>query len=333
MLVFSLLINVLACNSSSENQNGIYVWNTNVNLCKKDFDFFYSNDISNLYIKFFDVVWSNSPKAEAIVIVLGKIPQNFNVVPCIYIKNEVFKNVNKPEAEELAINVYNKILSLYEKNFPEHQLKEIQLDCDWSKSTGYMYFYFLEHFNKISDDNIKLSVTLRLHQIKYKKTTGVPPVDKGVLMYYNMGEIINYNKTNSILNNKTGKEYINDFSSYPIELSLALPLYSWAVWFKNEYFINILYDINVNSIDTLNFLEKIDNNLYKVIRDTVIDNNYLRTGETIRLEFIDPDSLLVAKQICKPLLEKNHEIILYNYNYKSTNLLENETLKKIFVHF
>ncbi len=35
---------------------------------------------------------------------------------------------------------------------------------------------------------LPLSSTIRLHQIKYRERTGVPPVERGMLMFYNMGQ-------------------------------------------------------------------------------------------------------------------------------------------------
>jgi len=169
-----------------------------------------------------------------------------------------------------------------------------------------------------------------LHQIKYQQSAGIPPADKGVLMYYNMGDVTNPNEPNSIINNNIGKQYVNSNSSYPLKLSLALPVYSWSLWYNWSKNVNVLYSINVNTINKLEFLEYQQGNTYKITQDTIIDQRYLREGDIIRLEYATLNDLIEAKQICSPILSKKHEIILYSYKTKTSNLLNYENLEKIY---
>ena len=79
------------------------------------------------------------------------------------------------------------ILDVNQLNIP----KEIQLDCDWNSSTQKKYFNLIEEMKLYPTwENIVWSATIRLHQLKYPKQTGVPPVNKGVLMFYNMGNFL-----------------------------------------------------------------------------------------------------------------------------------------------
>ncbi|MGB5866480.1 MAG: hypothetical protein WBG69_01285, partial [Arcobacteraceae bacterium] len=178
-----------------------------------------------LYIKVLDIEYSN--KLETIVTKFNTRPLK-GFVPVVYITNKAMK---ESSLSSLVQNVSKELKLL------PYVYEEIQIDCDWSLSTKAKYFDFLEQIKKNSDK--KLSATIRLHQIKYAKKTGVPPVDYGVLMYYNMSNIQDFNINNSILDNDVAKKYHYNFESYPLKLKLALPLYSQAIQFRNKKAISI----------------------------------------------------------------------------------------------
>ena len=66
-----------------------------------------------------------------------------------------------------------------------------------------------------------LSATIRLHQLKFIGESGIPPVDKGLLMCYNMGDLHRLRISNSILETAELKKYIKQLSVYPLKLDVA----------------------------------------------------------------------------------------------------------------
>jgi len=329
-ILFLYFYFLIGC-SNNKNINSFYIWNSELQLDVNDFQYFEDCNISNLYIRLFDVEWNNGAKPIAEIFFEDTIPNNYNIIPVIYIKNEVLSNIEISDINDLASKLAKKILFNYNKLFPNHIISEIQLDCDWTTSTKEKYFYLLKEIQKNITSNIVLSVTIRLHQIKYYNKTGVPPVNKGVLMYYNMGDIKDFYESNSLLNNEIGKLYIDKKIKYPINLSLALPIYSWSVWFNyQKRFIGVLYSINSQNIKNTNFLEKQKNNIFLVVKDTVIESSYLRKGDYLRVEIPTFADLQIAKNICEQILGKKFEIILYNYSKSNINYAENETTKNIF---
>lgn len=108
---------------------------------------------------------------------------------------------------------------------------EIQIDCDWTLASRDKYMDFVTQLKHKS--NKKLSATIRLHQIKYFKKTGVPLVDYGVLMYCNMGHIA-ADSMNSIYDRKTGQGYLKNLEDYPLRLEVALPVFSWAIHIRRQ---------------------------------------------------------------------------------------------------
>ncbi|MBN2664118.1 MAG: hypothetical protein JXR68_10755 [Bacteroidales bacterium] len=327
-IVFVFLLFSISCNISNKNQRSLYIWNAELSVNQLDIDFFEKNKIDKLYIRMFDVEWTNKPEPISILNFSGNIPSNIQIIPVVYIKNEVLKNIQTADLQVLSENIYYKINQVFSESFINHNISEIQIDCDWTETSRDKYFEFLNLLKQTSKK--ELSVTIRLHQIKYQQSAGIPPVNKGVLMYYNMGDVTNPYEINSIINNDIGKQYINKNSSYPIKLSLALPVYSWSLWYDWTNDVNVLYSINVNSINDVDYVELIADNVYKVTNDTVIDEQYLRVGDKIRLEAVTLNDLLEAKKICEPVLHRNNEIILYSYKIKTSNLFKNEILEQIF---
>ena len=132
---------------------------------------FNQNNISNekLYIKVLDIAYST--KLELIRTDFKVVPKDF--IPVIYITNETMKSVD-----------YSLVSSAILKTLNKYNFTEFQIDCDRSDSTRSNYFNLLKDLKQ--KVNKQISATIRLHQIKYHSKTGTPPVDYGVLMYYNM---------------------------------------------------------------------------------------------------------------------------------------------------
>src|SRR5690606_39202367 len=161
------------------------------------------------------------------------IPAAIEVVPCVYLTNRAMAFLPDTACASLAMHVFEKVRLLAGKL--DNPIREIQMDCDWSEETREKYFAFLLALKeKCRIDGWQLSATIRLHQIKYREKTGVPPVDYGMLMFYNMGEMSSPSEENSILNLNTAEKYLGRLEEYPLELDLALPIFSWAVQFRNN---------------------------------------------------------------------------------------------------
>jgi len=242
-LYLSLILVLSACKQESE--RSIYVWKTTFDLQKSDINFLKSNKITKLYIRFFDISVSEHgrPYPKAPIRSTSKLSADFEVVPVVFIENESLKKIPIDSIESLSKSILTKIEFLAKTELEITQLSEIQLDCDWSKSTKAQFFKLVESIKKQSAK--KISVTVRLYQLKYPEQTGVPPADCGVLMYYNMGQLKNPDERNSILNNEIGEKYLTNAKQYPIELSLALPVFSWSVLFRAGKFQGILNNLSI----------------------------------------------------------------------------------------
>ncbi len=246
-----------------------------------------------LYIKFLDIGYSN--KLEVITTRFQQQAPK-NTVPVVYIDNQVFKH----EGVE-------RLYSLIKKKISHIKYPSLQLDCDWSLSTKKKYFTLLKRLGR---DYPQLSATIRLHQVKYFKKTGVPPVKRGVLMYYNMSDIQDISIKNYILDLDVAKSYHVNFDQYPLALDLALPLYHQIRVIRQNKITMILTG------KTLNYqkLEKLAENKYKVKQAHYLQNNYLYEGDLLLLDAVSIEDLRTAAQTLKPLIQPT-EVIFYEFSY------------------
>ena len=105
------------------------------------------NNISTLYIKYFDVVWNkelNSTVPVAKILFKHTVPQQLQIVPVVYITNYVLLKINIDSVNNLAISI-SKLIKNYQP-IVKNNIAEIQIDCDWTLSTKEKYFTLLKTF-------------------------------------------------------------------------------------------------------------------------------------------------------------------------------------------
>lgn len=311
-------------------ENGIsfYYWKQTVELTNKQKTVLKENNTDRLYIRFFDVVLDKGlGQITPVSKVEFKHHPNVKVVPCVFIQNEVFHQ--DAENAELARNIQQLIMAIAAKN--KIPISEIQLDCDWTKGTKIAYFEFLTTFQKLAKD-WEVTPTIRLHQIKYKQSMGVPPTPKGLLMCYNMDDIDQIATPNSIVSSQVLKTYITDKTSYPLELDLALPIYQWALIFRLGELVQIVNDIAYSTFKKEVF-EKVGRDTYKVRYSTSIKNTDYYKGDIVKLEDSNPRELIRSAAVLKSSQLKIKRLIFYHLSQDNLNQYRNGILQKILSTF
>ena len=257
-----------------------------------------------LYIKVLDIAYST--KLEIVTTNIKEAPKDF--IPVVYITNETMKNID-----------YSLISNAIIQGLKKYDFNELQIDCDWSDKSQSNYFNLLKDLKEKSDKTI--SATIRLHQIKYYTKTGIPPVDYGVLMYYNMSDIADFNTKNSILDNEIAKKYHYNFDSYKLKLKLALPLYSQAIQFRENKALSIFEGVSKKDFDS-NF-ENIAPNIYKVLNSTYFMGRYIYKDDIFRFEDVEEKELKIALDDFLNLSNNRFdEVIFYTLKYKNKFDLE-----------
>lgn len=331
--IFFVLLVVTSCEKTSESPMvSFYYWKTVFKLTTFEKQILKENKVSRIYIRYFDVdVHSKTSQPYPLSPVLFQdVLQDIEVVPVVYIKNNVFA-LKDIDLEETAHNIYDYIDQINRKN--GFISKEIQIDCDWTLQTRDVYLKFIEIFKGISDK--QLSATIRLHQVKYYKKTKIPDVDRGVLMYYNMGKIAP-DSLNSIYDRRIAESYIESLKTYPLPLDIALPVYSWAIHIRDNKVIDLISKTDVADFqkDT-NFVET-GKHFFKVKNNTIRSGKYFKTNDVFKIETITKQDLLeMGSDLKKHLKETPKEIIFYDldtFNFKEYNN-DKSFFQKVISHF
>ncbi|MDX1904803.1 MAG: hypothetical protein SFU27_11655 [Thermonemataceae bacterium] len=281
-----------------------------------------------LYLRFFDVDYH--PEKGAIP--LGNVTfdsvslKKFDsYVAVCFITNKTMLKIPsdqvKPLAEKLCQKVFTKA-----KNMP---LVGIQLDCDWSEKSQSNFFRLCKEVGDIcKKKNIELSATIRLHQYRYPEKTGIPPVKRGVLMLYNMGDINGSATENSIFDRKILESYLKEAPPYPIQLEVALPIFSWAVLKRMGKTTNILQQLRFSDMQSNPHLKKLQKNLYSVTKSHYFGGEYLYEGDLLRWETINKEDLQYIAQTIATCI-KVREVIFYHLDTQILNNFSYEELKNL----
>ena len=176
-----------------------------------------------------------------------------------------------------------------------------------------------------------MSCTVRLYQYKYPDITGIPPVDKGVLMYYNMGDLLSYEETNSILNNDIGKQYLG-YGEYPVPLDFALPNFSWTLLYQYGEMKQILLRIDESELRDTNLFKLQENAYYLVKEDTLFNDVFLRAGSELRHEFCSEEDLIKAAELLSSEKNQKNTTLLF-YDLKPKLIHESDKINRVYAAF
>lgn len=202
-----------------------YYWSTVFDLDSAQLAFIREQHVGRIYLRYFDVVMKDGkPMPNATVQFASTRPKGVEMVPTIYIVNSCMET----EHRDLDSLLLSRILQMSETH-DMGPIREIQLDCDWTKQTCGNYFALLERLKeRAKAHNIRLSATIRLHQLSQP----TPPVDRGVLMMYNTGDVTKFDGTDPILDMRDVKPYLRYLKDYDLPLSTAYPVFAWQVVFR-----------------------------------------------------------------------------------------------------
>lgn len=326
-LIVILLIWGSSCRQGKKTDISFYYWKSTIAQNEKEADVLRQNDVSDLYLRYFDITLNerNQPVPEAPL--QGNMYKNINVnvIPVIYIRNNVFK-----KADEKNLALLAKDCAAFIREMNSHfgtAPHEIQFDCDWTSGTRQKYFRFLQLFKK--EYPIRLSATIRLHQYKYPAITGVPPVEKGTLMYYNMGEIAS-DTLNSVYDRKKAVRYLTPKSPYPIPLNVALPIFNWGVRIRNGKVVQLLSKLSEREIAADTHFRKLTGKRYENIQSCFFHGFYFKKGDVVKIESISSRQLLeMADDLKKGIKTGIKEIIFYDLDTLNTNKYEKNIFQEV----
>ncbi|SHF15064.1 hypothetical protein [Dysgonomonas macrotermitis] len=311
----SLEVNRRACNS-------VYYWKTTFSLTDEDRNFLTGNRIGRIYIRYFDVYQDpdnyRSPIPEATIRFKDTVPAGLEVVPTVFIDNELFKMF---DMNDYAGRLVNRIRIMSETNDIPN-ISEVQIDCDWTATTEGVYFRFLRKVDTLLlKDGIRLSATIRLHQLNME----VPPVHRGVLMCYNTGAVRHPGESNSILRVQDVKPYASRVEGYKLPMDIAYPAFSWAVLFREGKFQSLLRTADRNNPN----LKLKGNHVYRVEKGFYVDGAYLAPGDEIRFEDSHFEDIIGVKKLLEHQLS-GYSVIMYHLDSRNLSKYTQDEIDRIY---
>jgi hypothetical protein len=362
-----------SCENEHEVIRSFCYWKTDLYFQKEEDSLINKLDIKHLYVRFFDVDYSPYSKEPLPVATIHDISLNKSnpeITPSIFITNEVVLKSDKKQLDSLAVRMAKRIGQIgqkmneskaksiaseivYPKDYYKQEnfkrlnydsvksielsklkvdYKEILIDCDWTKKSQKNYFYLLEQI-KNQFPSAKITATIRLWQYKYATKAGIPPVDKGLLMCYNITKPEDFQTKNSIGTSEELAQYITH-SDYKLKLDIALPLYSWAVAFRGNQFKGILSDYDKLLNDSVK-VKKVSDTKYILQDDILIGQTYLRNGDEIRIEKISKEELDKMISIIKNKIQIDNQtkVTFFSFDKKYINDYGTENISSYYANF
>lgn len=336
-------VEVVPPDESFRGTNGVYYWKTVFRCDSAELDFLQRHKVDKIYLRMFDV----TKNPENTFIVTERVIPNATVkigtdeyymmrntrqlatkeiVPVVYITLDAMMEMEGNE-DVLAENIVTRVNNMCKYNDLPN-VKEIQLDCDWTASTEDSFFTLCKAIDRIANNdqklNWRLSSTIRLHQLSRK----TPPVDNGVLMVYNTGNFNDPNIENSIIDEDDVEPYLKHLSQYPLYLDIAYPTYSWQLRFQAGKFAGILSNVNV--ADTTLF-RKTRTNTYVARTDIPYNNTKIMRGDIVREEISEYKNIHRVKEMIEEQLgDRPHNNILYHLDINNLSKFTDNEIDNLY---
>lgn len=320
LLVLLLSLSILGCKRPRKVATSFYYWKTIYKHNPTEDAYLNRLQVHRLYVRIMDVNEGENgigPVPVSPIEFKDQLPDSLQIVPVVFVVNEVLRHLSQPQLRSLAGKI-NYFVTGKLKQAGKSNFKELQLDCDWTKTTRSNYFYLMGQLRQLlAKQHQSLSFTLRLHQLKNQQGSGVPPADRALLMCYNMGNLRKYGSQNSILDLAELKKYAgNNLSNYPLPLDVALPLFSWAVVFRQQQYAGIAKRLNQAILQDTTIFSRLPNQLYTAKTD--MPSYGLKAKDEVRWE--TPDQLTDAASYLSSYLKSDNFTVIYFH-------LDQQTLK------
>ena len=333
-ILLLVLISLVGCkkerNAIDNPKPAVYYWRTSLHLDDVERQFLRDYNVGKMYVRYFDVVVNDKGELQpnATITFKDSIPGGIEVIPTVFIVNNCIEH----GVDTIATLLVDRVLQMNETHDIKG-VKEIQIDCDWTAKTQDAYFAFLEQVKQLlAEKGMKLSATIRLHQLAMQ----APPVDYGVLMMYNTGDLKNSKQRNPILDKRDVEPYLKYLAGYKLPLCAAYPNFGWQLLYTGDKFRDILYSEDLN--DTTLY-HRVSDDKYIVISSIDLPNylssnstyTYLNAGDTVMTVKPDAETLVqVHDALSHERPGINDQVIIYSLNKSSINNYISNDYEKIF---
>ena len=312
---------------------GIYYWKTIFRPSAYELSRLRQMEVRKIYVRLYDVdadQATGQPAPVAPVQMPEQMDSSFEFVPVVFITQKTLAVLKENTTGRLAKNINDLTSALCSGS--HIRPSEIQIDCDWTAGSKGIYFRLLRELKTQEYFKGKtLSCTIRMHQAKYQVSSGIPPVDKGLLMCYSMGDIKKPGARNSILDVSKATDYLGTIGAYPLALDIALPLFQWCVLFRDGQFHGILHEVKPDGVRNSGLFDHKGNDLHTCKADTTWEGYSLKKGDIIRAESASYEALRqVAQFTTKQLPQSRLNVLLFSCDSITLSKYSNHELETVY---
>lgn len=338
-IFFCVVALVLSCSRDRLTHRGFYYWKSNFLVTESEKKSMADLQVKKLYVKFFDVNWNNlaeKPEPAAKIRFDSSSRQwlrqsGIELVPVVFITNETLDKIQTETVNALGDRIAYLLKGLLDDNLFVQGIREIQFDCDWTAGTKEKYFELIKYLKLLPlFSNKQLSATVRLYQSKYTGKAGIPPVDRGLLMCYNMGNLKDPKTGNSILDAAELKKYIDNLNAYPLPMDIALPLFEWKVLFRRDQFAGLISNLPDAALSDTTLFKNYTNR-FESRADTTLFGYALKKGDVLRIEKSNYDEIMkTAAALTSQLVTPEFTISLYHLDSLTLSKYKKDELETIY---
>ncbi len=314
-----------------------YYWRTTFELTPSERKALVELHVDKLYVRAFDVAPGSGAAPTFLGVVRASPPQmlpaGIDIVPVVFVKNQVFADAEPGSEQALAERVWNEAARVGKLLSGARSLNELQVDCDWTDATRARFFEFVRALRRVCAPSTRLSATIRLHQIKFRERTGVPPVDRGMLMFYNMGRFSGDARDRAIFDANVAERYLARLDDYPLPLDAALPIWSWTLQLREQAVVGLLQSTDPAELPALDFVKAQSSKDFAVTRTTFLHGSLLREGDVLKAETLNAADLRRAANLLANNLASTSErrtVALFDLSERNLSRYGLDSLEQAF---
>jgi hypothetical protein len=271
------------------NPRAFFFWKRRLSLTNEQRALLSDLQVTRLYVRLFDLRWDRGTKrvqpTPALVIDHKTLPKTLELVAAVFITQKVLRELQPAQLEKRARALLARSRRVLGKR-RWSRLRELMIDCDWSPATRSSYFALLEKLRANLAKRIRLTATLRLHQLRHRKENGIPPVERVMLMFYNVRPPARFSSKNALVDKALIAGYLETQTPYPLEVDVALGIFSWAAHFNADHgFLRLIRDVTRRELRAQpGAFSRKQGTLYVVKKKTHLEGVKLLSEDLLRLD-------------------------------------------------
>ncbi|MEZ4901822.1 MAG: hypothetical protein R2822_08720 [Spirosomataceae bacterium] len=154
-------------------------------------------------------------------------------------------------------------------------------------------------------------------------------------MYYNMDDWKNPRTHNSISRLTVAGRYAPYISAYPLALDVVLPVFSWAIVYRNNRPLTFINHLTIKQLQSPVFVQSSPKtNQFIALQDTIVFGIPIRRSDHLRVEESNLQDLKISSQMLSREIQ-NRRVTFALYHLDSLNLIhyEKDSFRQIFESF